>query len=92
MTDPDHSLTVYIDRHPEPLRLDGLEDADEVYVTNSRVVDISAFRRSGSRVSGVVFTGCDLSGLPPDQRAILRPYSDRIPDVYTISYDAKPRS
>jgi hypothetical protein len=91
MTDPDHSLTVYIDHHSEPLRLNGLEDADEVHVTNSRVVDISAFSRSDSRLSGVVFVGCDLSGLPPEQRAFIRPYSDQIADSFCISYDAKPK-
>ena len=89
MTDPDHSLTVTINSHPEDLRLDGFTGADELHITNSRITDISAYCSTKARLSGAVFVGCDFSGLPPAQRVLLQPYSEKIPDSFYIPYTAK---
>jgi hypothetical protein len=89
MTDPDRSLTVTVDSHPEPLRLDDFAAADEAVLKNSRIADISAFLEPGTRLSGVIFTGCDFTRMPPEQRAMLARYSETVPDSFYLPYDLK---
>jgi len=91
MTDPDHSLTVTVDEHPKPVRLDDFTGADEVYVKHSQVSDISAYWSPGVRLSGAVFVGCDFTLMPQEQRDLLKPYSDKVPDSYYVPYETKRR-
>jgi hypothetical protein len=92
MTDPDHSLTVTINRHPTLVRLDDFTGADELYVRDSKVSDISAYWDSTARLSGAVFIGCDFTSMPQEQRALLKPYSDKVPDSYYVPYETKKKA
>jgi len=92
MTDPDHSLTVTINRHPSLVRLDDFTGADELYVRDSKISDISAYWNSNARLSGAVFIGCDFASMPQEQRELLKPYSDKVPDSYYVPYDTKKKA
>ena len=89
MSDPDHSIVVQVSDYPEPISLDDFTGADEIYITRTEVVDISAFWKSRVQVSGAVFFDCDLSKIPSSQRKWLKPYMVSIPNSFCVSYDSK---
>lgn len=91
MTDSDHSLTVTLDGHPSSIRLDDFSEADELYVKNSRVSDISAYLDPSVRLSGVVFVDCDFTPMSQEQRELLKAYSAKVPNSYYVPYEEKQR-
>ena len=92
MSDPDHSIMVQLSDHPDPIRLDDFSDADEVYITRSTVVDISGYWKPSVQISGAVFFDCDLDSVPENQRRWLKPYSDRFPNSFCVSYESKKKA
>ena len=89
MRSPDHSLTVTISNHSSPLELDDFIEADELYVKNSKISDISAYWKPSARISGAVFLDCDFTALPEGQSKLLSPNSNMIPNSYSIPYETK---
>ena len=86
MDDPDHSFIVRVESHRKPLRLDAFAKADELYVSNSPIKDLSASLEPSARLSVVVFMDCDFTSLPQDQRDRLKSYSEEYPNWYYIPY------
>lgn len=91
MTDLDHSLTVTVDGHSSSISLDDFMAADGIYVKNSSVSDISAYLESSARLSSAVFVECDFTTLPKEQRDLLRPISDKVPNSFYVPYEKKRR-
>lgn len=97
MTAPDRYLNVAIDRHHGDLDLHHLTDASELWISNSRVVDLSAYYLHPGNLSCPVFESCDLSGLPEEQRVWLAPYAPNPehPEIYPntlhIPYESRYR-
>ena len=89
MSDPDHSIMVRIEDHPEPIDLDDLTDADEVFIFRSQIVDISGYWAPSVQISGAVFLDCNFDKLPDSQREVLIPYSDRFTNSFCIPYETK---
>lgn len=80
-------LNVQIEDHEGGLDLDDFTEVTELSISNSKVVDISAYWERPGRLSCPVFHSCDFSELPADQRRRLAPYApspDR-PDLYPNS-------
>lgn len=95
MTAPDRYLNVGIDRHHGDLVLDHLTGASELWISNSRVVDISAYYKHPGNLVCPIFERCDLSGLSEEQRGWLVPYApnpehpEGIPDTFHIPYESR---
>ena len=87
MIDWDHALRVSINDHPTAISLGDFIGADELYVKNSEVDDISAFWDPDARLYDVKFRNCDFSSMPPEQRARLKQGTSS--KSYFIPYDSE---
>ncbi|MEQ1842372.1 MAG: hypothetical protein ABL994_18370, partial [Verrucomicrobiales bacterium] len=67
---------------------DHLTDVSELWISNSRVVDISAYYKHPGNLTYPVFESCDLSGLPEEQRGWLAPYAPNPehPEIYSNTF------
>ncbi len=89
MADPDHALIVTLDGCSAPIQLDDFISADELYIKNSKISDISEYWNTSARLGRAVFINCDFTSLPEDQRKLLIPWKDKIPNSYCVPYETK---
>jgi hypothetical protein len=89
MTDPDHELIVTLRDRTENIDfLPLVVGADELFLERCRITDISGLLRGMHRLSGVTFSGCDLSQLPMDQRVHVRPQINQGPNIFYVPYES----
>lgn len=94
MSAPNRYLNVAIDHFQGELTLADLTEVSELHISNSRVVDLSAYVRKPGVLMCPVFKDCDFTGLPDSQRHWLARYApnpehpDAYPNTFWIPLEA----
>lgn len=94
MSAPNRYLNVEIDHYQGDLSLDDLTEVSSLHISNSRVVDISAYVRKPGLLMCPVFKDCDFTGLPDSQRDWLARYApnpespDAYPNTFWIPFES----